>query len=1240
MADASANTTVNMETTSPHSSAGNEAYQDEEFIRQFGAVQAQLNVENIVLLAASVRQDMQARQDPERNDLPSVETPAIGCKVFSEPLRGSYNLAYRVLFDDGLEWILKVPANGSRARWDNLAANALTSEALTMKLIKRSTTVPVPTIYSFDASLDNEIGCPYILMEFLKGRPLYEGWFHSGISSAKLEQFRARALQTVAAAMVQLNSFTLHRGGAIRFNSAGEPVDVVGAKVPDAKAFFDGIDENSYPEHDVWCEKGPTADPSNYLLFNLNRRGYQEEDSEYIRGVHELTRLFAKRALDLSQKMYPQGQQFVLTHPDLDFQNILVLEDGTLTGILDWDGVAAVPLSVGCLKFPNWLVRDWDPNNYNWNVEDHVPYLLSGRLENTPDELVAYRAMYAQFIEMLLPSNSANDTAGKMGANLTRLSLISLSLEMAANYQHSTGRIIGHLFREMKRASGEPDDDEISEAGAVASNIGSDEGLEERPSISDGERSNEETLSRWDEAEDRNSDEDTTSTEVENSASDLSDDAKPKLPDGPGQERIATLHKSSLGVVNKDVNEMDLPALAALGTTLLEPAKIETKSENMPLSDHVAAEETTRDQNAATSRKIRVIQWALRLGEKGCRKACKAFYKKKPAVPLIPEDADNCQTHKPCQQEPHQGRGSEGDEATEIDPENVWANIAADVDKGGIPIEWVNKRRDMITQCVIKNLGQEIKQEKEKELRLKNKKAAKKTKRARQPTMKTDGKHESIPSTDQTPSVESEKSNSSDVVAVERKPTLIEIFETCMAEKLETTNQSDVSAVAEAVIQAEKPASAKPNPEHAAFPESSITALGRDDSDGVYPGALRSDNNPKGSMKPESLISKLEHAKQRYDVKAALEASCVASGNLAPGNAGSKTVQLKFTKPPKPKPNGATLVVAEEAHQIQRLSSTPYAESGVVYTEPISTFTQARENDRSATEHHRDADSQTWRLNDPFYRAIDIANNYAMAMLLKIREPDAADEGLQGNSSLITDNVEEDSDREVDTQASPSTSVTAVEPSNLATQQKASVMSGRWFETPRGSLKRIDDADAVGESLNDPEQSSRLSKSSSEENGGSSKTSKATHGSDDTARLSNGQLLSPNHNLSRSLNVFRVPDVDDDDGDDVGDDVGDDDEDDDGGVKLDLTRYNTGELTDESEKDVLYEEDVDLVNEGPENASREEAGNRGPMVTVDYGAFNMNEVCVALGSGNLDEARMEKLKDWFNRLLAEVLGRI
>ena len=41
---------------------------------------------------------------------------------------------------------------------------------------------------------------------------------------------------------------------------------------------------------------------------------------------------------------------FVSAHPDFDFQNIFGLPDGTICGIIDWDGVAAGSHSIGALS--------------------------------------------------------------------------------------------------------------------------------------------------------------------------------------------------------------------------------------------------------------------------------------------------------------------------------------------------------------------------------------------------------------------------------------------------------------------------------------------------------------------------------------------------------------------------------------------------------------------------------------------------------------------------------------------------------------------------------------------------------------------------------------------------------------------------------------------------------------------------------------------------------------------------
>ncbi len=51
---------------------------------------------------------------------------------------------------------------------------------------------------------------------------------------------------------------------------------------------------------------------------------------------------------------------FALVHPDLNPQNIFTSRGGTITGIINWDWVAAVSRSVGCLKPPFFLMKDFN----------------------------------------------------------------------------------------------------------------------------------------------------------------------------------------------------------------------------------------------------------------------------------------------------------------------------------------------------------------------------------------------------------------------------------------------------------------------------------------------------------------------------------------------------------------------------------------------------------------------------------------------------------------------------------------------------------------------------------------------------------------------------------------------------------------------------------------------------------------------------------------------------------------
>lgn len=116
-------------------------------------------------------------------DVP-VNPGPITCRYLSNINCGSYHVVINVLFADGTMWVLKIPGIGHGQ--GAVSAKSLVSEAQTMRLIKRETSVPVPEVYAFDATISNELGCPYILMEMIHGKPLYEVWFDEDVSQKQV----------------------------------------------------------------------------------------------------------------------------------------------------------------------------------------------------------------------------------------------------------------------------------------------------------------------------------------------------------------------------------------------------------------------------------------------------------------------------------------------------------------------------------------------------------------------------------------------------------------------------------------------------------------------------------------------------------------------------------------------------------------------------------------------------------------------------------------------------------------------------------------------------------------------------------------------------------------------------------------------------------------------------------------------------------------------------------------------
>ena len=175
----------------------------------------------------------------------------------------------------------------------------------------------------------------------------------------------------------------------------------------------------------------------------LDRR--EPPPNTYSQGIYKLLRLFIDWA------PIPTGADkpgFVLTHPDLDIQNVLVSKEGRLCGLIDWDGVAAVPRCIGNERYPSWLTRDWDPAKYLYGQESSADTDI---IEDSPEALAFYRSMYLHFMEIYL-------TAGE-DSKLTRNSLIIENLWIAADDPCCTHEIVGKIFDSIVDGSHKPTSD-------------------------------------------------------------------------------------------------------------------------------------------------------------------------------------------------------------------------------------------------------------------------------------------------------------------------------------------------------------------------------------------------------------------------------------------------------------------------------------------------------------------------------------------------------------------------------------------------------------------------------------------------------------------------------------------------------------------------------------------------------------------------------------------------------------
>ncbi|KAF2115143.1 kinase-like domain-containing protein [Lophiotrema nucula] len=302
-------------------------------------------------------------------------------------ISGSYHLCVFIEAADMSTFVIKVPAAGTPALWQSEEDGAnLRSEVGTMNLIRKTTSIPVPEVFAFNETLLNPIGAPYILMEAMSGQCAMSLWFgvtennvitQQNIDSAspELEAKRMNFLKSLASYMAELTKFSFDAIGMLNFD-----IDPEDPFVDDWYVWND--EEGGMVGNSPWNISQDFI--SSVLVGNALNCPPEMLETPMIKGLTNfLAWLFQCVPLVESMAKGDEEESFVLMHNDLHLRNILVDEDGNVTGIIDWDASLTVPRTIGPASLPIFLEEDW------WR---------EGLCLHSTQKLDFYRRVYAQYM--------------------------------------------------------------------------------------------------------------------------------------------------------------------------------------------------------------------------------------------------------------------------------------------------------------------------------------------------------------------------------------------------------------------------------------------------------------------------------------------------------------------------------------------------------------------------------------------------------------------------------------------------------------------------------------------------------------------------------------------------------------------------------------------------------------------------------------------------------------------------
>ncbi|KAF2448988.1 hypothetical protein P171DRAFT_452634 [Karstenula rhodostoma CBS 690.94] len=228
------------------------------------------------------------------------------------------------------------------------------NEVACMRWVSANTTIPVPKLVRFDASVDNLIGYEYMLLERIPGKSVDKIY-------DQLDDHAKRYLVSqLTDCLVQLQSHSWAHVGGLSLEDdkivPGPVLDETFWQTPDLEMYWGPGDTVQ-----TLNIAGPYKSYTDYGIACLQMYSQNIEKHPSLAPYHDLCPRLMALVERLQDDHAPiDGMRYIFAHKDLHFANVMCDPvTATITGILDWEFSGVVP------------APSWNPSKaFLWNGQD------------------------------------------------------------------------------------------------------------------------------------------------------------------------------------------------------------------------------------------------------------------------------------------------------------------------------------------------------------------------------------------------------------------------------------------------------------------------------------------------------------------------------------------------------------------------------------------------------------------------------------------------------------------------------------------------------------------------------------------------------------------------------------------------------------------------------------------------------------------------------------------------------